>query len=221
MLMASRAGPTGDSRAVQSLLPKSMGNKVVGASSLSAARRALAFFAGERAVPRLDGSIEGVARDRAGETALLTIAAALMLSATKGAGAADADVMLDEDRISYKDMPHGVFELVTKEAIPRTILVEDPEQTIVLSKVGSSVSVSQVTNSTSRMDELQAAQQELYANLGHGPGHTGSGTTPFSDTLPVQPINFTQPEGPDPLGTLPELPSARTTPEFSFINAAA
>jgi len=221
MLMTSRAGSGDEGRAVAAQLRQSMGNKVVGALPPSAARPALAFFASRLAIPRLDGSIEGVARSRAGETALLTIAAALMLSTTRGASAADADVMLDEDRISYKDMPHGVFELVTKEAIPRTILVEDPEQTIVLSKVGSTISVNQVTNSTARMDELQAAQQELYANLGHGPGHTGSGTTPFSDTLPAQPINFTQPEGPDPLGTLPELPSARTTPEFSFINAAA
>jgi len=221
MLMASRAGSGDKGRAVAAPLPQSMDNKVVGASPVSAVRRAFEIFASRLAIRRLDGSMEGVARSRAGETALLTIAAALMLSTTRNASAADADVMLDEDRISYKDMPHGVFELVTKEAIPRTILVEDPEQTIVLSKVGSTISVNQLTNSAARMDELQAAQQELYANLGHGPGHPGSGTTPFSDTLPAQPINFTQPDGPDPLGTLPELPSAQTPTEFIFIRAAA
>jgi VCBS repeat-containing protein len=200
-----------------------MNNKASGASPLFAAtRRVFSSVASRMAIPRLDASIDGVAaRNRAGETALLSIAAALLLSTTKGAVAAEADTLLDEDRISYKNLPHGVFELVTKEVIPRHIFVEDPEQTIVLSKVGSSISVIQVTNSAGRMDELQLAQQELYANLGHGPGHNGSGTTPFADTLPAQPINFTQPDGPDPLGTLPELPSVQTTPEFIFIKAAA
>src|SRR5262245_10323572 len=101
MLITSRVDSGGEGRAVAAPLPQSMGNKF-GTSPLSVARRALAFFAGGRAVPRLDGSIDGVARSLAGETALLTIAAALVLSTTRNASAADADVMLDEDRISYK-----------------------------------------------------------------------------------------------------------------------
>ena len=49
--------------------------------------------------------------------------------------AADPNItFLDDDSITYKDLPHGVFELVTKEAIPRHIIVEDPGETIELSR---------------------------------------------------------------------------------------
>ena len=50
-----------------------------------------------------------------------------------------------------------------RRLIPRYLLVEDPGQTIVLRSQGSSVSVSQSTNSAARMAELQEAQQEALA----------------------------------------------------------
>ena len=107
--------------------------------------------------------------------------------------AADPNVtFLDDGSITYKDLEHGAFELVTKEAVPRHILVEDPGQTIVLRPQGSSVSVNQVTNSPARMAELQAAQQEVLATATKGLGSTGSSTPPFDDSLSVQPINFIQ-----------------------------
>src|SRR5262249_15594138 len=163
--------------------------------------------------------VAGVAsRVHTGGMGLLSLAALTFLSA-KDAHGADAGVTsLDEDNIDYKDLPHGSFELVTKEAIPRYILVEDPGQTVVLNRVGSSMSVSQSTNSAARMDELQLAQQEVLANWAKGLGTTGSGTTPFSDTLlPAQPINFIQPEGPAGLNSLPALPAVQQKAEFIFL----
>src|ERR1700751_6158606 len=85
-----------------------------------------------------------------GRFGLLSLTA-LLFSTTKEAKAADPGVtFLDDDRIPYKDLTHGAFELVTKEPIPRHIIVDDPGETIVVKKVGSSVSVNQVTNTAAR-----------------------------------------------------------------------
>ena len=103
--------------------------------------------------------------------------------------AADPDAtILDDDNIAYKDLEHGVFELWTKEAIPRHIIVDDPGQTVVVTRIGSSVSVNQVANSPARMDELQAAQQAVLANFVKGYGPNGSSTPYFSNPSLLQPI---------------------------------
>ena len=124
---------------------------------------------------------------------------ALTFSLVKEVRAADPNVtFLDDGNITYKDLEHGAFELVTKEVIPRYFLVEDPGQTVVLRSQGSSVSVSQSTNSPARMAELQAAQQEALATYEKGLGSTGSSTPPALESLPVQPINFIQTDGSAP-----------------------
>jgi hypothetical protein len=120
---------------------------------------------------------------------------ALTFSVMKKAQAADPNVtFLDDDNITYKDLEHGAFELVTKEAVPRRIIVEDPGETIVLSKTGSSVSVSPSANTRARMEELQEAQQDVLANLAKGPGATGSSAPPFVNQLPAQRIRPTAPQ---------------------------
>ncbi|WP_407118463.1 VCBS domain-containing protein [Bradyrhizobium sp. LMG 9283] len=151
---------------------------------------------------QLNTPIAGIrARSHAGGFGMLTLAA-LTFSFAEKAEAADPDVtFLDDDSISYKDLAHGAFELVTKERIPRHIIVEDPGETIVLKKVGSTISVNQVANTAARMDELHAAQQDLLANL-EGRGPHGSSTPPFVKSESPQPINFIQPEVP----TLQVLP---------------
>ena len=102
-------------------------------------------------------------RAHAGRFGMLWLTA-LTFSLGKEVQAADPNVtLLDDGNITYKDLAHGAFELVTKEVIPRHFLVEDPGQTVVLRSQGSSVSVSQTTNSPARMAELQAAQQEALA----------------------------------------------------------
>jgi VCBS repeat-containing protein len=174
-------------------------------------RGTFAFIAGEVAKIgslRVDtpvGSIRG--RAHASGFGMLSLAALTFSSMMKEVQAAAPNAtFLDDGSITYKDLEHGVFELVTKEAIPRHIIVEDPGETIVLSRRGSSVNVDQVTNSAARMQELQAAQRDVLANLTTGPN--GSSTPPFFNPLPVQPINFIQTEAPTGQNSLPPLLSA-------------
>ncbi len=132
---------------------------------------------------------------------------ALILSALKEAWAADPDVTLfDHGTITYKDFEHGSFELVTKEAVPRHIVVDDPQQTVVLTKTGSSVSFAQVANSAARMEDLQAQQQDVLANFAKEHGPHGSSTPPGETADPApQPINLVVPDGPVPQHSLPAL----------------
>src|SRR5215475_2065191 len=132
---------------------------------------------------------------------------ALIFTALKQARAADPDLaVFDHGTITYKDFEHGSFELVTKEAIPRHIIVDDPGQTVELSKHGSSVSISQVSNSVARMEDLQAQQQDVLANYSKEHGPPGSSTPPgeTGESL-LQPINFVEPDGPARQHALPPL----------------
>jgi len=166
------------------------------------------------------GASHAALRAATGRLGLLSLTA-LTFATINRAQAADADVtFLDEDSISYKDMAHGAFELVTKEPVPRYLLVEDPGETIVLNRTGSSISVSQLANSPARMEELQTAQREVHANLAHGFDVNGSGTPFFGDPASLlQPINFIQPGGPAAQEALPVLPTMQTTTEFVFARA--
>jgi VCBS repeat-containing protein len=144
---------------------------------------------------------------------------ALVFSTMKEVQAADPDVtLLNDDNITYKDLQHGVFELTTKEAIPRHIIVEDPGETVVLNRRGSSVSVNQFANSATRMEELQLAQQDVLANYAKGLGPPGSGTPPFDGSSPLlHPIKFIQPDDPAKQNVLPPLPLAPPfVPEVLF-----
>jgi VCBS repeat-containing protein len=174
-------------------------------------RGTFAFIAGEVAKTgclRIDtpvGSIRG--RAHTGGIGMLSLVA-LTFSILKDVQAADSNVtFLDDDSITYKDLEHGAFELVTKEAIPRHIIVEDPGETIVLSAKGSTISVNQVANTATRMAELQAAQQDVLANFAKGFGPNGSSTPAFGNPLKLQPINFIQTNDPPaPQNSLPALP---------------
>jgi hypothetical protein len=178
-------------------------------------RESFAFLAGQLATTgslRVDapvGSSRGWDRTHAGGIGMLSLVA-LTFAAINEAQAADPNVtFLDDDSIAYKDFAHGVFELVTKEAIPRHFFVEDPGQTIVLGSSGSTISVNQVTNSVTRMEELRDAQQGVLVDYAKGPGAHGSSTPYFSNPLPVQPINFIQigvPPAQDPLPPIPPIP---------------
>lgn len=145
---------------------------------------------------------------------------ALILSALKEAWGADPDVALfDHDSITYKDFAHGSFELVTKEAVPRHIIVDDPGQTVVLSKTGSSVSFAQVANNASQMGDLQAQQQDVLANYSREHGPAGSSTPPGETADPSpQPINFETPDGPAAQHALQGL--ASFLPDAPLIHSA-
>ena len=149
----------------------------------------------------------GVPRNRArtGGFGMLWLTA-LTFSLVNKVQAADPGVTyLDDGNITYKDLEHGAFELVTKEVIPRHFLVEDPGQTVILRTQGSSVSISQSTNSPARMAELQAAQQEALATYEKGLGSTGSSTPPGLEAPSAQPINFIQADDGPPELDLPIL----------------
>ena len=161
------------------------------------------------------GSIRSLAR--ASGIGMLSLAA-LTFAFMKEVQAAEPNVtFLDDDSITYKDFAHGAFELVTKEAIPRHLIVEDPGETVVLSRKGSSVSVNQVANSPARMEELQAAQQDVLANFMKGL-HTGSSAAPFSSPqLELQPINFIQGDFPVPQKPLPPIQATLIPVQDIFI----
>jgi len=152
----------------------------------------------------------GRSRRLGGEAGLLAWLTALTFSLGKEAKAADPNVtFLDDGNITYKDLEHGSFELVTKEAVPRHIVVEDPGVTIVLRPQGSSVIVNQLQNSPARMAELQEAQQDVLSTATKGVGSTGSSTPPSDNSLPVQPINFIQNDSIQPtLNALAPLPAS-------------
>ncbi|MEH2538388.1 MULTISPECIES: VCBS domain-containing protein [unclassified Bradyrhizobium] len=199
MLVGSHA-ETGDERkAAAAPLPQIIGN-VQAAAGFGTLRRA-ACTAAQAAAG------DPQTRTHAGRFGMLWLTA-LTFSLVKEARAADPNVtLLDDGNITYKDLEHGAFELVTKDVIPRHILVDDPGQTIILRSQGSTISVSQSTNSAARMAELQAAQQEALAIYEKGLGSTGSSTPPPLEQLPVQPINFIQIDDSSPEQELPALPA--------------
>ncbi|MBR1131646.1 VCBS domain-containing protein [Bradyrhizobium iriomotense] len=150
------------------------------------------------------GSVRG--RSHATGFGILTMAA-LTFSLVKEAQGADPDAaFLDNDTLTYKDLQHGAFELITKERVPRHIIVDDPGETVILNRIGSSVIVNQVANSAARMEELHAAQQDVLANLTRGP--TGSSTPPGVIAPSLQHINFNSDNAPAPLNLLPPLSPA-------------
>jgi VCBS repeat-containing protein len=179
---------------------------------LAVTKGSFAFIAGRMARNgslRIDtpvGSILG--RAHAGGFGTLSLAALTFASMSDVQAADPNATFLDNDSITYKDLEHGTFELWTKDPIPRHIIVEDPGETVVLTQRGSSISVSQFTNSADRMEELHAAQQAILANFAKGYGPSGSSTPYFSDPPRPQPINFIQPGGSTTQESLPPLPSA-------------
>jgi hypothetical protein len=69
-----------------------------------------------------------------------------------------ADVaLIDNGLIDYKALKHGIFEIITKGDNPQRIIVDDPMQTVILRARGSSVSISEVTNTPAQMAQLQNA----------------------------------------------------------------
>ncbi|HET7849685.1 MAG TPA: VCBS domain-containing protein, partial [Pseudolabrys sp.] len=172
---------------------------------LHIARGGLAFVAG--AIAKTDQFVIETPlasmrrRARSDGLGFLSFAGFLFATMEEVHAAGSGVAFLDDGTIAYKDLEHGIFELVTKEASPRHIFVDDPGETIVLRRVGSSISESHVTNSVTQMAQFEAAQQEALHifSLGlQGPTATGAGgsSSPPSSGPPafVQPINFIQPD---------------------------
>ena len=135
-----------------------------GASSSSAlfvlSKGAIAFMAGKAAKGGLaiDTPIARIRGSRGG--GIVSLAVAALTFAALEAVRADDQPVIDDGRV---ELPHGTFELVTKERVPQVIVVDDPWKTVVLQKVGSTVDVNQVTNSFERMDELGEVSRDTFA----------------------------------------------------------
>ena len=184
--------------------------------ALSAFTAGQAAKTGSLGVDTAVGSTRG--RAHAGGFGLLSLAA-LIFPMMKEVQAADSGVtFLDDDNITYKDREHGSFELITKEPIPRHIIVEDPGETVVIRRIGSAVSVDPVGNTAARMEELQVAQQDVLANWAKGLGQSGSSAYPFfTPERLLQPINFIQTDAPELHNQLVPLESAVVTVPEVFI----
>ncbi|MGC1777002.1 MAG: hypothetical protein WBB34_03595, partial [Xanthobacteraceae bacterium] len=83
-----------------------------------------------------------------------------------------ADVaFIDNGTIDYKDLKHGVFEIVLEGKNgqpPRVIVVDDPTQTIVIRHTGSGYSVQAEENSPLQMAQYQNAYSHAYSTFSEG-----------------------------------------------------
>ncbi|MGA9082639.1 MAG: Ig-like domain-containing protein, partial [Pseudolabrys sp.] len=162
-------------------------------------------------------------RSRVGGIGTLSLISLFFAAMEKVQAASPAIGYLDDGVIipNYKDdEPHGSFELVTKEATPRRIFVDDPGVTWALRLNSSSeLSVSQVSNSPAQMIQLQAIQQNVLRTYAVGlqamQGPTVSGPngspTPIFD-LPgsnLQRINF------GPSDNSPAIENLNSSPQSS------
>jgi hypothetical protein len=184
----------------------------------SLSKGAFAFIAGKVAKAgglRIDtpfARIRGAAQD--GGIGILTLAALAFSSIREIQAASRSDAFLDDGTITYKDSPHGRFEITTRDG--RVIVADDPGETIVVDPAGS---VTRIPNSSSRMAELQQAQQNALSTLSLGLGQQGaapggSSTPTFNAPLQLQPINFSQPQNNDPGQTHVTINITPTTQGF-------
>src|SRR5215471_10538544 len=171
----------------------------------SLSKGVFAFIAGKVAKTgglRIDTSfarIRGAAQD--GGIGILTLAALAFSTIREIQAASRSDAFLDDGSITYKDSPHGTFEITTRDG--RVIVADDPGETIVVDPAGS---VTRMPNSSSRMAELQVAQANTLSTLSLGLGQQGaapggSSTPTFNVPLQLLPINFSVPQNnaPTPL----------------------
>ena len=133
---------------------------------------AFGFFAGKMAPTRRlifdtpSAQIRRIAR--AAGAGSLTFSA-LTIALIEKLQAASADIaLLDNGTINYKDLKHGIFEIITKEAHPRHIFVDDPAITFTLRFAGGELVVQQAANNPARMADLQSAFQGVSATLSLG-----------------------------------------------------
>src|SRR5262245_53397955 len=134
-------------------------------------------------------TIRGTAQDRG--VGILTLAALTFAAIKESQAASPQDAFLDDGTVTYKDLPHGTFEITTRDG--RVIIADDPGETIVVDPTGS---VARIPNSSSLMAAMQQAQQTALAtsSLGQqGAAPGGSSTQQFDLPVQLQPINFIQP----------------------------
>ncbi|MEZ5889611.1 MAG: VCBS domain-containing protein [Xanthobacteraceae bacterium] len=120
---------------------------------------AIAFMAGKTARGgfSIDTPIARIQGSRGG--GIVSLAVAALTFAALETVRADDQPVIDDERV---ELPHGTFELVTKEQVPQVIVVDDPRKSVVLQKLGSTVDINRVTNSPERMDDLGQISRETF-----------------------------------------------------------
>ena len=106
--------------------------------------------------------------------------------------ASRSHAFLDDDRLTYKHLPHGGYEITMRDG--RVIMHDDPGETIQIDPSGT---VTRIPNSSTRMADLQNFQQAALSTLSQAPQGAapgGSSTDTFNAPLDLVPINFTRPE---------------------------
>jgi T1SS-143 domain-containing protein len=165
-----------------------------------------------------------------GGTGIVTLAA-LTFAVIDELQAHSPFAFLDDDLITYKDLPHGIVEVVINSGVNagQRILVDDPG---IMTVVDSAGTVTRIALTGSRVAELQqlAHAVSLLAQDPGAPGSGGpSGSGATSDFLRLLPINFEPPsalgsqtitpyvspfiETPLPAPILPHIPVTGTTTE--------
>ena len=157
--------------------------------------------------------------------------AALVFAALKEVRADDQPI-IDDERV---ELPHGTFELVTKELVPQVIVVDDPWKAVVLQKVGSTVDVDRVANSFEQMDDLgrsrntfaifRQGQQDPYINhqqraaVGTGETRADLSISDFSDVPVVTPANLISPNSDPEFVVVPTnfAPASSYIPEVPIV----
>src|SRR5262245_12120690 len=175
-----------------------------------------AFIAGKVAKAgglRIDTPFARI-RGQDGGIGILTLAALAFSTIREIQAASRSDAFLDDGAITYKDSPHGTFEITTRDG--RVIVADDPGETVVVDPAGS---VTRIPNSSSRMAELQQAQQNALSTLSLGLGQQGaapggSSTDTFNTPLQLQPINFSQTQNNEPGPTHVTINITTTTQGF-------
>ncbi len=128
----------------------------------------------------------------------LSLASLIFAAADRSEAGPSGASFPDDGNIQFKDLTNdfGVIELTTADG--RTIILDDPGETLLLRRVGSSISESHVTNSVATMLSYAKDQQDALKvfMLGQtGPAGVGNGgsSTLFQETPSLTPINFVPP----------------------------
>jgi Pyruvate/2-oxoacid:ferredoxin oxidoreductase delta subunit len=140
------------------------------------------------------GTIQGDAQSGLIGVLTLVTLTLLLLQEAEASPNGDFAFVLD-DIVNYKDLEHGTFEIVTKEAVPRVITVDDPEVTLVIRTTPAGFNIQQVANTSADMAALLAASHDANATYLAGQACTicYEGCAESQKAISLTP--FSQPDG--------------------------
>jgi hypothetical protein len=166
-------------------------------SALFSLRQGAFTFIGGKAAKggglRTDTPVAGIrGTSQAAGSGILTRGALIFSAMSESQAASRPDPFLDDDTITYKDLPHGTFTILNK-VTGEVTEADDPGETIQISPDGS---VTRIPKTSSQVEQgATIAQQTAALSLGpQGAAPGGSSTPTFDIPLQLQPINFTRAE---------------------------